>query len=255
MAKKNYSPSGARPPRLTVPQEQFLNEYLADSPPNATRAYMRCFPKVTVQTARANAARMLARASVRQELRRRQAALRKASGIDAERAIREAARLAFSDIGDVADLSKPSAPRLRKGGSIHPDARKAVQEISQTANGVKIKLYDKGAALDRIFKHLGLYRELPPLDAVLALLPDGLRERVRAELAQAVLAGGSDSAASSAAPAHLDDRVPGSEPVAGPVAETVPLGPLPTTDSALLPASGQDDRRGGSDVDALFDDP
>lgn len=256
------------PTELTPAQQRFVAEYVADiEHGNATQAYMRANPTVTYATARTNAARLLAKACIRRAVDKRRRAMDKRFGLTPERARRELARLAFSDLGDVMDLTNPKAPKLRKGDSLTPDARRAIQEVSVTPKGVKVKLHDKVGSLDKVLKHLGLYKELPPLEAVLALLPEGVRERLRHELAAALLPGADPGGAGGDVPgsdhggglppggARPDADVPAGGADAGPVAGSVPPRPVPAADAALLPPVGEDDGGGEPNPDALFGPP
>src|SRR5581483_7695954 len=136
------------------------------------------------------AARLLAKVRVRRAVARGKARLRRRFGDAQERAVRELLRLAFSDIGDVVDLTDRDHPRLKPHADIPPDARRAVQEIGRTRHGVRVRMADKLAALDKVFRHLGLFRDLPPLEVLLGALPPAVAEAVRAALAAQVHGGG-----------------------------------------------------------------
>jgi hypothetical protein len=43
--------------------------------------------------------------------------------------------------------------------TLPPEARLAVAEVSQTANGFRVKMHDKHAALVSIGKHLGMFTD------------------------------------------------------------------------------------------------
>lgn len=78
--------------------------------------------------------------------------------LSTERILQEYMRLAFTKITDVVDLQK-GQPFLKNMEVVDKNALSAIQAISQTAYGVKIKMHDKKGALDSLAKHLGLFTE------------------------------------------------------------------------------------------------
>jgi phage terminase small subunit len=178
------------PPRrnpLTPAEEAFVAEYLANGC-HAARAYMALHPRVGAASARTLAARMLAKVNVRAAVRRGQRRLARRSGVHARRVLDEFGHVAFADIGQVLDLKtftiRPHLP---------PEVRRAVAVLEQvttttrrgvTRTTIQVRMHDKLAALDRLCRHLGLFRELPPLEAVLALLPPAVAAAIREELAR-----------------------------------------------------------------------
>lgn len=78
------------------------------------------------------------------------------TGITAERVLREYARIAFSSLADIADLT--SGVRPREDVSRECMAAVASVKYKQSGSGVdcEIKLYDKMKALDMLAKHVGL---------------------------------------------------------------------------------------------------
>lgn len=127
---------------------------------------------------------MYAKVNIKAEIARRQKEISKRLNIKTERVIREVALLAFSDIENVVDLSDRTNPQLRDRNDIPPECRRSIQEISKTQHGVKIKLADKAAALDKLMRHLGLYNDLPPLEVLLASLPPDIAATVRTGIAK-----------------------------------------------------------------------
>jgi len=251
-------------PPLTPQQERFVEEYLIDL--NATAAYRRAFPEAAAESARTLAARLLAKVRVRRAVARGKARLRRRFGDAQERAVRELLRLAFSDIGDVVDLTDRDHPRLKPHADIPPDARRAVQEIGRTRHGVRVRMADKLAALDKVFRHLGLFRDLPPLEVLLGALPPAVAEAVRAALAAQVHGGGDPAGGGAALPPAGPGPGPGGGVAlggpggpdagggvgAGPVAGGVPGERPPAAGAALLPPGGQERGERGEDLDALF---
>jgi len=53
-----------------------------------------------------------------------------------------------------------------RSATLPPEARLAVAEVSQTANGFRVKMHDKHAALVSIGKHLGMFTDVVQMRAV-----------------------------------------------------------------------------------------
>ena len=75
-----------------------------------------------------------------------------------ERIIREAAKLAFSDVRDYVEW-KENNVNLKPSAEIDDIAAAAIQEISSTENGPKIKLHNKQQALKTLTHILGMHTE------------------------------------------------------------------------------------------------
>ncbi len=97
---------------------------------------------------------------------RRKAAERLADLIDPNRALREAARLAYSDVGALFDEDG----HLRPVHTLPPEVRAAIASIEIVRKNLasgnrtqeyvhKVKLWDKPTSLALLFKHLGLLVE------------------------------------------------------------------------------------------------
>lgn len=249
---------------LTPEEERFVEEYLIDR--NGTAAYIRAHPGTKRTTAGELASRLLKKVKVRTAVASGEKDLRRRSRVKAERVVEHAARIAFLDIGDVLDLSvsdfRPLPPR-----EIPQDIRRAIQAVKVTrrrlrsrgdedyeVESVEYKLPDKNAALDKLFRHLGLYKDLPPLEVLLGLLPPDIRAAVRANLESAVLEGGDPGGArgdqprvapavgGDAQPSESGPDVPnaggGAHP--GPVAASPDYLPVPPDRGPLHPPVGED---------------
>lgn len=259
------------PDDLTPDQERFVEEYLIDL--NATQAYRRAFPGCTYKTARSEGSRFLAKPSIVLEVQAAKQERRRQSKVKADKVIRELARIAFADIGAACDLSadevRPLPPR-----QIPLDTRRAMttlklkrrrvlgnDEASYEVEVFEYRFADKVAALDKLARHLGLFQEKAPLEVILAALPDELREQVRAALAAAVFAGGSDVGDPGAGgqpelgpvAVRPDPPVQGDGMGAGPLAEAVPEQHAPPVGAPVLPPGGEERRIGGEDTSPLFD--
>ena len=107
--------------------------------------------------------------------------------ITVEQVLRELAVLGFSDIGKVVrwrpelvyeeleDADNPDQPARQvlqsrvlviDSATLPPEARLAVAEVSQTANGLRVKMHDKHGPLVSLERHLGLFTNHHKVDVV-----------------------------------------------------------------------------------------
>lgn len=191
---KHPAPATAPARPLTARQRQFVAEYLIDQ--NGTAAYRRAYPKASYNTARTEAARLLANPCIRDEVETAQRDLEEGCRVDAERVVRELGFIAFSDIRDLFQGNW----RPRSWEDIPPATRRAVaamkvrvvrrrrigcgdDAVEETVELIEVRMANKVRALDMLARQLGLYQELPPLEVVLARLPAELARQVRMALA------------------------------------------------------------------------
>jgi phage terminase small subunit len=78
--------------------------------------------------------------------------------VTAERVLAELARIGFAKATDVITI-KDGKVIVADTESLSPDIKAAISEISQTRDGLKVKMHDKRAALENLGKHLGLFKE------------------------------------------------------------------------------------------------
>jgi phage terminase small subunit len=160
------------PDGLTDRQRRFVEEYLIDL--NATAAYRRAgYQSKANGAAGANAARLIGNDKVQRAIAEAQAARAARLGIEADDVLRELAAIAFSDLGQVLDFTG-TAPRLRPAQQIPAAARKALAAVKvrrftegkgAAARAVEVtefKLWDKLAALEKLGRHLGLWKDAAP---------------------------------------------------------------------------------------------
>lgn len=263
----------------------FVREYVFDN--NATRAYIKVYgEEASYDKTRRAAASVRTKANVASEIQSRQAEMAKRLRVSPTRLQKILAAVAFSDISDILDFANEDGRiRLKPGRDIPLAARQSITSVKvkrsvertdvvdeagkpiyQPVEVIEFKLADKLNAIDKLYKQLGLYRELPPLEAILAALPPAVADQVRRALAEAVLEHGHSGsppserpeppAGPSGHPPALDgphDTIPGGELDPGPVATGVPPGPQFPEDAPVLPPSGEDHGGGGPDPDPLFD--
>jgi phage terminase small subunit len=184
---------------LSPKQERFVAEYLLDL--NATQAAIRA--GYSRDTARSIGSENLTKPDIAAAVEKAMAERSIRTEITADKVLRELARIGFSDIrravkwhsqvnvatvdadADMEALAGEGALRfavanqveLVSSGEIDDETAAAVAEISQSSTGaLRIKMYDKRAALVDIGKHLGMFKERVELSGHIATEPLGLSE-------------------------------------------------------------------------------
>ena len=261
---------------LSADEERFVEEYLIDR--NGTAAYIRTHPAAKRTTAAVEAHRLLRKPKIAAAVKAASVQLRRACRTSAANEIRGLALLANYDIGAAFDLTAddwvPLPPR-----KIPYETRKAIVGFKVTrrrlrsggdedyeVESVEYKFADKLSARDKLMRHLGLYKDLPALEVLLAALPPDVSQAVRSALAQAVQqgadpGGGGGHGPGAALPPGPGGGRAGGGPGAGvppggagarPVAGGVPGGPGGPADSIMLSKIRENDGGGGEDADPLF---
>jgi phage terminase small subunit len=143
---------------LSDAQEAFCQHYRVHF--NATEAAKAA--GYSARTAAAQASRLLRNVKVRARLAQLALATSERLELEAENVLREAMLVAFADIGNFVTWGEAGVT-LVDVGDLPPGASRCVAEVSETVTrhgGTKrIKMHDKLAALDMLFRHLALYRD------------------------------------------------------------------------------------------------
>ena len=151
---------------LSPKQQLFVVEYLKDL--NATQAAIRAgySPKTARVIGQENLLKPAIQAAVEAAKTKQLARLE----IKADDILRELLLVARSDIGHVLDFSGETV-KLRKANEIPEAARRAMQavkakkvfegtgEAAMQVEVMEFKLWDKLSALEKIGKHLGLFKD------------------------------------------------------------------------------------------------
>ena len=155
--------------KLTPKQARFVDEYLIDL--NATQAATRA--GYSEKTAEFQASRLLRNVKVQEAVSARMKAREKRTEITQDKVLAELAKIGFSDIRkavrwgagvavtdpDSGETTIANGVSLVDSAEVDDDTAVAISEISQTAQGIKVKLYDKRAALVDIGRHLGMFKD------------------------------------------------------------------------------------------------
>lgn len=165
--------------KLTPKQEQFCREYVVDL--NATQAAKRA--GYSKKSARIIAAQNLSKLNIQYRLQQLVDELQKNTGVNAERVIREYAKVGFSNIKDfitegneITDISELPDEIAAAVDSIQCDIRHDGGDSDGYTEKVKVKLHSKLGALNSLGKHLKIFKddeEKEPITIILKL-PDEL---------------------------------------------------------------------------------
>lgn len=140
---------------MTKKQKRFVEEYLIDL--NATQAAIRA--GYSPDTANEQGSRLLANVSVSNEINRAMAERSKRTGVNADRVVRELAKIAFVNAADVINAKDAT---LRNDAT--EDDTAAIQSVKVKTFGDdglerEIKMADKLKALELLGKHLGMFKD------------------------------------------------------------------------------------------------
>ncbi len=139
---------------MNAKQQIFVREYLIDL--NATKAAERAGYKHAY--ARRASFVLLRKPDIKAAIAEGMAARAKRLEIDADRVMREWAKIGFANIGNLAVWGK-NGVELREHTEISENDAAAIEQLWLTGKHKgRIKLHDKGAALDALGRHLGLNR-------------------------------------------------------------------------------------------------
>ena len=154
---------------LTAKQRIFADEYLIDL--NATRAYKLAYPKVkNDESAAAAGARLLRNVKVEQYIQKRMKDREKRTEITQDMVLKELAKIGFADVTDFVTIESQGnykAVQVKSTDEMPEDKLGAIAGIKEGANGIEIKLNDKGKALELIGRHLGMFKDKLELSGTL----------------------------------------------------------------------------------------
>jgi len=143
--------------KLTPKQKRFIEEYLVDL--NGTQAAIRA--GYSAKTANRIATENLSKPVIANEIQKEQQKRSKRTEIEQDRVLQEEARLAFSDIRQI--FNKDGC--LIQPHLLPEDIARSVSGIDvittttkdgDTTTTYKYRFWDKGSALQRVEKHLGM---------------------------------------------------------------------------------------------------
>ncbi len=143
---------------MTPRQQRFVEEYLVDL--NATQAAIRAGYSKTRADARGS--KLLGQEDVAAAVEAAMSRRAVRTAITADRILVELGRIAFADPRDCVTWG-PNGVEVKSSDELSIDAARAVAEVSETrtktGGTTKIKLHDKIGALEKIGRHLGLFKD------------------------------------------------------------------------------------------------
>lgn len=196
---------------ITTRQDAFIREFMLDRKPKA--AAVRA--GYAENSAAVTAAKLLNRPEIKAEIERRTALLEKRAEIKSDEIVSTLAAIARADMGEILDWGMEKrrlfeddeeSPeievpfvRVKPADQIPAHMRAAIAEVSLTDKGTfKIKLHDKGAAIDKLMRHLGMFeadnkqKTDPLMELIKAAQGTALPIATRAASAQQSAEGGQD---------------------------------------------------------------
>lgn len=138
--------------------KEFCKEYVLDW--NGSRAYKVVYKNVTDATARVNASKLLTKANIKEYIEEIQKDLGKLCGVSAALNIQELKKIAFSNFGNL----REGWLTLKDFNELSDDDKACISEVTHVSRStpdgealdtVKIKLYPKLDAIEKINKMLG----------------------------------------------------------------------------------------------------
>jgi phage terminase small subunit len=141
--------------KLTKKQEMFCRYYVSNGH-NGTQAAISA--GYSENSANEQAAQMLAKLSIQEFIKELEKPVLERLGIDENWVINKLKAFADADIADYFEIIGNSI-QLKDFATLTPEQRSAIQEISETTNGIKIKLVDKRACVVDLGKHQGMFKE------------------------------------------------------------------------------------------------
>ena len=142
--------------KLTAKQKKFVEEYLIDL--NATQAAIRA--GYSTESAKEIGCENLTKPNVKAEIDKAIAERSRRTGISQDRVLRELAKIAFVNPGDVINLNQATVKSDAKEEDLAAIASVKIKNIPTEDGEIterEIKLCDKLKALDLLGKHLGIY--------------------------------------------------------------------------------------------------
>ena len=143
--------------------ETFCQEYLVDL--NATQAAIRA--GYAVDSAGVTGARLLKNAKISARIGQLMAERSKRTGVNADRVVRELARIAFANPKEIINFDDATIRDSANDDDTAAIASVKVKKTSGKTNGIEreIRMNDKNKALELLGRHLGMFNDKLTLGA------------------------------------------------------------------------------------------
>lgn len=139
--------------RLNAKQSAFCNEYLVDF--NAKQAAIRA--GYSPRTAEQQGCKLLSKVKVQEKIAELTAERSSENKATIERIIKELCAIAFTRLTDIVYIDEDGLAKVKPTSELTDAQQRAIESISQTRYGVKIKMHDKTKSLELLGKHLGMW--------------------------------------------------------------------------------------------------
>ena len=143
---------------MNARQESFVREYLVDL--NASEAAKRA--GYSKKTARTIGSKLLTNVDIADAIAKAQAKRAQKLEVTADRVVAELAKIGFANSGDYFEWG-PGGIIVKEKSTLTLEQQAAVAEVSETTTkdggSIRVKLHDKVAALDKLARHLGLFKD------------------------------------------------------------------------------------------------
>ena len=148
---------------LTPKQEGFAAAYIETG--NASEAYRRHYDAdaMNANTVGRAAHELLKNPRVAERIEELRAELKKRHVATIEKVVKELSIIAFADPGDYYEWNKDGVV-VKDSATLTPEQRRAISGVEQTvteAGGtIRVKLSDRQAALEKLGRHLGMFKDV-----------------------------------------------------------------------------------------------
>lgn len=162
--------------KMTKKQEKFIEEYLIDL--NATQSAIRA--GYSAKTAHQIGKELLKREAVAEVLELRMAEEARRTGFNQERILRELAKIAFVNIGDIVDVNTGGVK-----DDVLPDELAVIESVkvkkmfSKNGDPIEereVKMASKMKALELLGKHIGMFSDKFDVNVSSAIVIGGMDE-------------------------------------------------------------------------------
>ena len=140
--------------KLSAKRQRFVDEYCIDF--NGKQAAIRA--GYSVRSANEQAARLLTNDNVKKALEEKKLEIAKESKLKTSDVIDELRKIAFSDITQLLSFNNSKA-KIKSSRKLSEDAKKTIASVSQTQNGLTIKMHDKVKALELLGRYLNIFTD------------------------------------------------------------------------------------------------
>ncbi len=151
--------------KLTLKQEAFCRAYIENGG-NASEAYRRVYdvsPDTKPNTVEKRACELLKNGKVAGRIAELQAKHQKRHEVTVDRIVQELAKIGFANAGDYFKWG-PDGITVKDSRDLTEDQRSVIAEVSETrtkdGGSIRVKLSDKQGALEKLGRHLGMFKEV-----------------------------------------------------------------------------------------------